>query len=88
MFVGRCGCGFAPGHRRPTIAAHTEADDGTRQHQRHEQDDEDYCLFLHLLFVCHYVEHYLVSLIHTDGSYLSQILDCLVHIIVHDALDR
>lgn len=72
----------------PLSPHNTEADDGTRQHQRHEQDDEDYCLFLHLLFVCHYVEHYLVSLIHADGSYLGQILDCLVHIIVHDALDR
>ena len=76
----------SPSHYR--IAAHTEADDDTRQHQRHEQDDEDYCLFLHHLFVCHYVEHYLVSLIHADGSYLGQILDCLVHIIIHDALDR
>lgn len=72
----------------PLSPRNTEADDGTRQHQCHEQDDEDCYLFLHLLFVRHYVEHYLVSLIHADGSYLGQILDCLVHIIIHDALDR
>lgn len=73
----------------PLSPRNTEADDGTRQHQCHEQDDEDCYLFLHLfLFVCHYVEHDLVSLIHADGSYLGQILDCLVHIIIHDALDR